>query len=219
MPLSAISSMAMRQVLAELVEAYGPQEAIALEAAGGVDVLRRIEAGEAFDVVVLAREAIDRLAAGGRVDPASRVDLARSRAALAVRAGAPHPRIDTGAAVRDALAGARVAYSTGPSGRHLLRLVERWGIAPRLVEAPPGIPVARLLACGEADIGMQQASELLGQPGIAVIGVLPPEIEEVTVFAGAVGSASARRDGATGFLAHCASPAAAAAKRRHGMEA
>lgn len=210
--------MAMRHLLAELVESYEPQQ-VAVEAVGGVDALRRVEGGEAFDFVILARDAIDRLAGVGRVDPHSCIDLARSRIAIAVPAGAPRPAVASGTAVRDALLAAhRVGYSTGPSGRHLLRLVERWGIAPRLVEAPPGVPVASLLARRDADLGVQQLSELIHAPGVDVVGVLPPDVEEVTVFAGAVAAGSVQPAAAAAFLAYCASPASGDAKRRHGME-
>ena len=99
--------------------------------------------------------------------------------------------------MRDAvLAARRIGYSTGPSGRHLARLLERWGIAsaigPRLVEAPPGVPVGTLVARGDVDLGLQQLSELMHVPGVDVVGVLPPEIQEVTVFAGAVCARSAQ---------------------------
>lgn len=215
--LSGISSMAMRQVLAELEVTY--DERVALAAAGGVEVERRIEAGEAFDFVVLAADAIDRLAAAGRVDAGTRIALARSRVAIAVVTGALRPRIDSADAVRAALAGARaVGYSTGPSGRHLLRLVEQWGIAPRLVQAPPGVPVGTLIARGEVDIGVQQMSELVGVPGVDVVGALPRDIEEITVFAGAVCASASRRDAAKAWLAYCASPATAGIKQRHGLD-
>ena len=115
-----------------------------------------------------------------------------------------------------------IGNSTGPSGAHLARLLERWGIAdivaPRLVQAPPGVPVGALVARGDADLGFQQLSELMDVPGLDIVGALPPEIQEVTVFAGAVCSASTRREDAAALLAYLASPDASSAKRRHGME-
>src|SRR5260221_14446543 len=93
--LTGISSMATRQVLAELAVAFERQsgQRVAIESVGGVDALRRIEAGETFDCVVLASDAIDKLAAGGRLDPGNRVDIGRSRVAIALAAGAPPPCI------------------------------------------------------------------------------------------------------------------------------
>ncbi len=222
--LAGISSMAVRQVLAELALDYRSRtgETVTVESVGGIDAARRVASGEAFDFVVLARQALDDLAASGHVVPDSRIDIARSGIAVAVRSGAPHPDIGTEPLLRDTLLAARaVGYSTGPSGRHLMRLVDRWGVAerllPRLVEAPAGVPVASLVAKGDVDLGFQQASELLGVPGIDIVGELPPGAQLVTAFA--AGVCSAARADARPWLAFCASEDAAAAKRRHGMSA
>jgi molybdate transport system substrate-binding protein len=224
-PITGISSMAMRQVLSELGDAYRLQSGarMALECVGGVDALRRVQAGEAFDFVVLAADAIEQLGASGRVDRASRTALARSAIAIAVAAGAPRPDIASEPAVRRAVLNARkIGYSTGPSGAYLARLFERWGIAetiaPRLVQAPPGVPVATLLARGDVELGFQQLSELMDVPGVDVIGPLPPEIQAVTTFSGAICASSKRPEAARAFLSFLASPAADAAKRRRGME-
>src|SRR5947209_7618166 len=120
--LTGISSMATCHVLAELVDAYEQQsgQAVAVVAVGGVDAARRVKDGEAFDFVVLATDAIERLTAVGRVDPESRTDLARSAVAIAVAAGATRPDISNESALRDAvLRAAGIGYSTGPSGAHL----------------------------------------------------------------------------------------------------
>ncbi|MEP7069807.1 MAG: substrate-binding domain-containing protein [Usitatibacter sp.] len=223
--LAGISSMAMRHVLAELGDAYGQRtsETVTIVSVGGVDAARRVGAGEAFDFVVLAADAIEQLAAGGRVDPDSRVDLARSSVAMAVAAGAPRPDLSSESAVRDALLHARsIGYSTGPSGAHLKRLVERWGIADavaaRMVQASPGIPVGTLVARGEVELGFQQLSELMDEEGIELLGTLPPEVQAVTIFSAAVCSASTRPEAAKAALSFLASREADAVKRRHGME-
>ena len=99
---------------------------------GGVDAARRVHDGEAFDVVVLAADAIDKLVAAGRIVAGSQTELVRSGVAIAVRRGAPRPGIDTEEALREAVLAARtVGYSTGPSGVALQKLFERWGIAER----------------------------------------------------------------------------------------
>src|SRR5204862_8314473 len=176
---TGISSMAMRHVLAELGDAYEQQsgQPVVIVSVGGVDAARRVADGEAFDFVVLASDAIERLEAGGRVDPGSRTDLARSAVAIAVAAGATRPDVSTESAIRDAVLRARsIGYSTGPSGAHLVRLFERWGIAdaiaPRSVQASPGVPVGTLVARGDVELGFQQLSELMHVPGIDVIGLL-----------------------------------------------
>ena len=223
--ITGISSMAVRQVLAELADAYAQHsgQSVSIESVGGVDALRRVREGEAFDVVVLAADAIEQLAAVGRVDPASRIDLARSGVAIAVAAGAPRPDIASESALRDAVLRARtIGYSTGPSGAHLVRLFKRWGIAdaiaPRIVQASPGIPVGTLVVRGEVELGFQQLSELLHMPGLDVVGPLPAEIQVVTVFSAAVCTASSRAAAARKLLSFLASAQADAAKRRHGME-
>jgi molybdate transport system substrate-binding protein len=194
-----------------------------MESVGGVDAARRVRAGEAFDFVVLASTAIEALAAEGRIDPRSRIDFARSGIAIAVKAGAPHPEIGDEAAIRQAvLAANTIGYSTGPSGVHLVRLFGRWGIAetiaPRMVQAPPGVPVGTLVARGEVELGFQQRSELIHVPGVDVVGELPPEIQAITTFSAAACTASTRHAAANAWLRFLASSEADAAKRRHGME-
>jgi len=224
-PIRGICSMAMRHVLADLAAAYEKQSGttIAITAMGGVDAARRVEAADPFDFVVLAADAIERLARLGSVDAASRTDLARSGVALAIPAGAVRPDISNESAVRDAVMRARrVGYSTGPSGQYLLRLFERWGIADaiasRIVQAAPGVAVGTLLARGEIDVGFQQLSELVHVPGIDVVGPLPPEIQFMTTFSGAVCVVSKQHAATVTFLSFLASPTADRAKRREGME-
>ncbi|SEE93297.1 molybdate transport system substrate-binding protein [Burkholderia sp. WP9] len=224
-PIIGISSMATRQVLAELIEEYGRLSGrrVAIESVGGVAAARRVQEGEPFDIVVLASDAIDRLAAAGRIDPASHTDLVRSGVAIAVASGSLRPDIGTEAALRDAILAARsIGYSTGPSGSHLSRLFRRWGIdetiASRIVQAPPGVPVGTLVARGEVEIGFQQLGELMHLPGIDIIGSLPPEVQIITVFSAAVCTASRQKDASRALLSFLASPGTAPAKRRHGME-
>jgi molybdate transport system substrate-binding protein len=225
MPIQGISSMATRQVLAELASAYAARggDAVAIESVGGVDAAKRVAAGEAFDAVFLAADAIDKLVAGGSVVAGSRVDLVRSDVAVAVKQGASRPDLSTEEAVKAAvLAAPTLGYSTGPSGTALLRLFERWEIAeqvrPKIVQAPPGVPVGSLVARGEVALGFQQRSELIHLPGIDVVGGLPDAIQIVTVFSGAVCAASKQQDAVRDLLAFMASAGAADAKRRQGMQ-
>lgn len=220
--------MATRQVLAELAAGFEQQGGcpVTIESVGGVDAAKRVQAGEAFDLVILGSDAIDKLIAAGHLQPGSRVDLVRSGVAVAVRAGEPLPDIGSEDAVKQAVLAARsVSFSTGPSGVALAALFERWGIAdeikPRLVQAPPGVPVGTLVARGEVALGFQQLSELLHVPGITIAGPLPPEIQITTTFSAGLpvglvpGSAQAQQVQA--LLAYMTSPQAAEAKRRQGM--
>jgi molybdate transport system substrate-binding protein len=218
--------MATRRLLADLVAAFAatsPDSEVLVESVGGVDAAKRIAAGEAFDGVVLASGAIDTLSAQGHVVAGSRVDLVRSPMAAAIPAGAARPSIETDEAVRQAVLSARhIGYSTGPSGDHLLVLFDRWGVGAvvkdRLVQARPGIPVASLVASGEADLGFQQLSELLNVGGIEILGLLPEAIQGTTTFSGGIARASTQVERVREVLAFMASPAVASIKRTHGME-
>jgi molybdate transport system substrate-binding protein len=224
--LRLISSMATRALLADLREAWlvlRPDIALDIESVGGVDAARRVQAGEAVDAVVLAAGAIDQLTAAGRIVPGTRADLVRSGVAVAVRAGDPAPDIGSEDAVRQAVLAARsVSFSTGPSGVHLQQVFDRWGIAdeirPRLVQAPPGVPVGSLVASGEVELGFQQLAELMNLPGIRVLGPLPPAIQIITVFSAGLSITSTQADAVRAFLAWAVSPATTDIKRRNGME-
>ena len=224
--LKLISSMATRQVLTDLAATWQKSSGVevAIESVGGVDAAKRVQAGEAFDGVVLASDAIDKLIAGGLVVVGSRIDLVRSSVAVAVKAGAPELDISTEAALRSAIAAApTIGYSTGPSGVALVKLFERWGmadaLAPRIVQAPPGVPVGSLVARGDVALGFQQLSELMHLEGITVVGTLPEAVSITTVFSAGICTASSQRGMLARLFAFMASPEAAANKRRHGMDA
>jgi molybdate transport system substrate-binding protein len=224
--LKVLSSMATRELLGELISQYQrlAGQAVNSEAAGGVDVAKRVRAGEAVDVVILSSTAIDSLIAAGSLLPDSRTDLVKSGVAIAVRAGAPRPDISTEEAVKRAVLAARtLSYSTGPSGVYLEKLFERWGILEeiraRIVVPPPGVPVGSLIASGKAELGFQQLSELMSLPGIEVLGALPESIQTITVFSGGISSGCARPELARALLDYLVGPSVAQIKRRHGMEA
>jgi molybdate transport system substrate-binding protein len=232
--LRIISSMATKQLLADLIDLYQHTQRqaspglhvqeIALESVGGIDAAKRVQAGEAFDIVALASSAIDQLMAAGKVVPGSRVDVVNSGVAVAVQTGAAHPDISSEAAVKQAvLAAPTLGYSTGPSGVQLAKLFERWGIAAqiqsRIVTAPPGVPVGSLVAKGEVALGFQQLSELVNQPGIDVLGPLPPAIQITTTFSAGLAATSTQPEAARKLLAFFVSPGTMEIKRSNGMEA
>ncbi len=221
--------MATRQLLAELASGFEQRSGcrVAIEAVGGVDAAKRVMAGEAFDVVVLASDAIDKLLAAGHLQAGSKVDLVRSGVAACVRAGTPLPDISSEDAVKRAVLAARsISCSTGPSGVALARLFERWGIAAdiagRMMQAPPGVPVGALVARGEVELGFQQLSELLHVEGITVVGPLPPAIQITTVFSAGIHAGvpadSAQFDQVKALLDYMRSPQALEAKQRQGMD-
>jgi molybdate transport system substrate-binding protein len=120
------------------------------------------------------------------------------------------------------MAASTIGYSTGPSGDHLIALFTKWGVndvlKDHLVQARPGVPVASLVASGEAALGFQQFSELMNVAGVDVVGLLPKSIEGVTTFSAGVTRASARPDRALAILEFMVSPEVAALKKQHGME-
>ena len=221
-----LSSMATREVLSRLIAAYADipgTPMVQLESAGGVDVARRVLSGDAVDIVVLARGAIDQLIDGGQLRDGSRFDLAKSGMAVAVKVGGSRPDIGSEAALRKAILAARsLGYSTGPSGNHLVKLFEQWGIkeqiASRIVQAPAGVPVATLVARGEAELGFQQLSELLHVPGVEVLGSMPGETQSITTFSAAVSASCNRAPEVRALLEFLAGPQADAIKREQGME-
>jgi molybdate transport system substrate-binding protein len=123
---------------------------------------------------------------------------------------------------RAVLAARTVGFSTGPSGTHLARLFERWGIAEqiqgRLVQAPPGVPVGSLVASGEIELGFQQLSELMHQGGISVLGALPEGMAFITTFSAGLCPGSTRADSVRAMLRFMTCTDSIAAKQRHGME-
>ena len=217
--------MATKQILADLVALYQTRtgQTVVVESVGGVDAAKRVQAGEAFDLVILARNAMDTLHAAGKLADGSLRDLVVSGVGVAVQSGTPHPDITSEGAVKQAvLAAPTLGYSTGPSGVQLAQLFERWGIAdvvkPRIVKAPPGVPVGALIARGEVALGFQQLSELLNVTGIDLVGMLPPAIEIITSFSGAVTATCKQPEAASDLLRFMASPECAATIRQNGMD-
>jgi molybdate transport system substrate-binding protein len=220
--LVGLSSMATRHILTDLARDYESQTGVRVEirSMGGVEAAKLVQAGEATDIVVLASKVMTSLEAEGHLVKGSTKDFARSEIGIAVRLGLALPSVADEQAVKQAMLNARkICYSTGPSGDHLKALCEKWGVPlARTLVAPPGVPVAALVANGEADLGFQQLSELIGQPGIEIVGPLPPQIQAVTVFSAGVASKSSDPEAARALVAYLASVETDRAKRRHGMK-
>lgn len=217
--------MATRALLADLAASFAASGGAQIEftSIGGVDAARRVASGEAFDLVVLASDALAQLVTQGHVVADSACDLVRSSVAVAVPAGAPAPDIGSEAALKHALLAAdKVGYSTGPSGTQLLALLARWGIQAqmqdRLVQAPPGVPVGSMLAQGQVSLGFQQRSELMDVDGILLLGDMPTGAEIHTLFSAGLCRVSAQAAAVHALLKYFVSPETAEAKRRQGMQ-
>ena len=222
--------MATRLLLAELTAHYTRDtgQPVEFESVGGVTAEQRILDGESFDVIMLAADAMERLAVAGKLDRTRIVGVVNSPIAVAVHPDVAAPDIHDPDAIRNAVLRARaVGYSTGPSGKYILRLLEQWGVSadedaagPRPTQARAGVPVGSLVASGEVDIGFQQLSELLNVDGIQLLGPLPAPLQMVTTFSAAPGAGTPdRQTAAQAFLKFLASPAAEPTKIAHGMTA
>jgi molybdate transport system substrate-binding protein len=183
----------------------------------------RLARGERADVVILAREALDRLVDAGRIVAASRVDLVRSRIGMAVKAGAKKPDISTEARFRQVLLDAKsIAYSDSASGVYIsTEMFKALGIADQVAgkaKMIPGTPVGEVVARGEAELGLQQISELLPVPGLTLVGPIPPAVQKVTVFAAGVTVKSVVQAIARQLVTYLSSEAAAKTIRRSGLD-
>jgi molybdate transport system substrate-binding protein len=220
-----LSTLALKGAVHRLADNYEASTATRIDAdfAPTLALLDRLRGGENADVVILTREGLDALTGEGRVVPASCVDLARSYVGIAVREGFPHPDIATEAALRKTLLAARsVAYSRlGASGIFFARLIERMGVAAEVnakaTITPSGFTAERLVT-GEADLAVQQISELKQVAGIEVVGSIPLELQTPAVFSAGRMTASSKIDASDRLLKYLASPEVAPVLRDTGLE-
>jgi molybdate transport system substrate-binding protein len=182
----------------------GTKPSITWGSAAGL--VKELASGADGDLAILGAEAIDDLINAGTVVAGSRVDLARSGIGLAVRKGAKKPDIGSPDALKAALLAAKtVAHSkTGMSGIYFPSVLARLGIADamagKIVMPDPGTPVGEVVARGEAEIGVQQISELLPVAGIEIIGPLPPALQKITTFSAGILSAAKEPDAAKALV-------------------
>jgi molybdate transport system substrate-binding protein len=220
-----LSTLALKGAVQNLA---GPFEAaggarIDADFAPTLGLLDRLQSGESADVVILTREGLDGLAAQGSVVAETCVDLARSYVGIAVKAGADHPDIATVTALRATLLGAKsVAYSRiGASGIFFAQLIERIGIA-HLINArakivPSGL-TATLLVAGEAELAVQQLSELMQVDGVELVGPIPRELQTAAVFSAGRLAASVKAVQSDALLKYLASAEVAPVLRAAGLE-
>jgi molybdate transport system substrate-binding protein len=187
-----------------------------------VQMMSRLKGGETVDLVIMAAGAIDELIKLGKIAPGSRVDLAKSGVGVAVRAGAPRPDISSGEALKRAVLAAKsIVYSHGPSGVYIAGLFQRMGIAEELkskIKQVQGEPAGAVVARGEAEIGFQQMSELLPVPGIDLLGPLPADVQQITLFSAGLHVGAKEPDAARALVKFMTAPAAVPVIRKKGME-
>ena len=219
-----LSTLALMGAVRSFAGRYQAAAGVRIDAdfAPTIGLLDRLRGGENADVVILTKQALNDLASQGAVVADSCVDLARSYVGIAVKAGADHPDIATEVALRAALLGARIAYSRiGASGIFFAALIERLGIAGEVNARARIIPsglTAELLVSGEADLAVQQLSELKLVAGIEVVGPIPPHLQTPAVFSAGRLAASGRAVQSGALLKYLASPEVAPALRDSGLE-
>ena len=213
-----------------LAPQFTAQTGIAVESAYGssmgaspTSIPNRLSKGEKADVVILARSALDQLASQGLVRPGSQIDLVRSAVGVAVKQGAPLPDISTEDKLRQVLLKAKsIAYSASASGSYYeTQMLKKLGIEAQVLPKSRKIVTERvgtIVARGEAEIGLQQVSELLPIAGISYVGTLPDSVQHYTVFSAGTASGSTNPQGLEQLLKFYTSPAAHKAIRDTGLE-
>jgi molybdate transport system substrate-binding protein len=220
-----ISSTAMREVVEELAAMFERTSGhkVTMDFQSGVDTSAKIEAGAVADLVVTTPQAIDELVKDGKIVAGSRVNFVQSGVGVAVRAGARKPDISTPAAFKQAMLAAQsVGISKGPSGVYLMSIMARLGIADQVkakgVTPELGQRVGNLVARGEAEIGVQQITELLPIAGIDFLGPLPNELQTKIGYATARPLTARQPEAAAALVKFLSSESAVPVMKKMGLE-
>jgi molybdate transport system substrate-binding protein len=220
-----LASAALKGAYLELLPQFEKESGhkVTVTWAGTPDILKRVAAGEAADLVISGSSGTDELIKQGKLVAGSRANFAKSGVGVAVRAGAPKPDISSADAVKQSVLSAKsVAYSAGASGTYIASMFQKMGISDQVkskrATMKPGEPVGEVVARGDAEIGFQQVSELVPVKGIQYLGPLPAELQNITVFSGGLHSGSQEPDATTALIKFLTAPAAMPAIKEHGLE-
>ena len=223
--IKVIASGATKEIINEILPAFEKNSGhkVAIEFTGTANIKKRIAAGETYDLVIVGAPEIDAFAQQGKIASGTRTDLMKSGVGVAVRSGASKPDIGSSEALKKTLLAAKsIGYSSGPSGDHMVNLVERMGIAdqvkPKMKQVPSGSRISTMIESGEAEIGFQQISELIHENGIDYIGPLPSEVQKITVYAAGLHTGAREPEAAKALVKALAAPDAATLIKAHGME-
>jgi molybdate transport system substrate-binding protein len=212
---------AVRDLAPAFERATGHKVVVSFELAPAL--ASKISSDAPADIVTHYPDAVDDLINKGKVLPGTRAVFARAGIGVAVKAGAPKPDIGSTEAFKRAMLAAKsVAYSrAGASGLYSAKLMERLGIADAVkpkTKLVDGVPVAEVVAKGEAEIGLQQINVILPVAGIDYVGPLPPELQDYVVFAAGVLAVSKEPDAAKTMVRFMSAPEAAPLISKSGME-
>jgi molybdate transport system substrate-binding protein len=219
-----LSTYAFKGAVIQLAEPFRSLSGIAIDAefAPTLGLLKRLRDGETADVLILTQEGLDELIEEGTVAADSKRDLARSYVGIAVKAGAPHPDISSEATLVASLLAARsVAYSkSGASGIYFAQLIGRLGIASKInakATVTAGLTAERLIT-EDADLAVQQISELMQVAGVEIVGPIPLSLQTAAVFSAGTMTGSTRQREAGRLLCYLASAEVAPLFRACGLE-
>ena len=227
--IKVLATIGVQSVMEELAPRFEKASGHKLTITFGLGgaLAKRVQDGEAADLLIGPRGAIDGLIKAGRLEPGSDSNLARSSVGVAVRKGAPKPDISTPDALKRALLAAKsISYSNpafgGASGVHFGKVIERLGIVEEMKAKtrfpPEGGFTARLLANGDAELAVQQIGELISIPDVELLGPLPGELQSVTTFAAAIPSAAHQPHAARALIEYLQSPETAAVMKAKGLD-
>ncbi|MDR3419964.1 MAG: substrate-binding domain-containing protein [Xanthobacteraceae bacterium] len=222
--INVLSGGAMRRFMADAVPLFERESGntVRIRFALTREMKAEIEAGAAFDVALLPRSAIDQLVQSGKVAPGTPVDVVRSLVGLMVRAGEPAPDFATVEAFKSLLRRAKsISYSKGPSGEYVAALLQRLDLAADMQNKTVfaiGRPVGEVIACGEAEIGMQQIIENQPVKGAHLVGPLPKELGNFVAYTAGFAAGAAHSAPARALVAFLASPEVVRIIRAKGME-
>ena len=227
--INALISTALKSAMDELLPSFEREHGHTIRASYGPSgaLIPRFNAGQPADVFLTDSAAIDELIRQGKVVP-GRSDLARTGIGIAVRRGAPKPDVSSPEALKQALLAARSVGHAAPAGGsitapHIMRMFQQLGIAAemapkvRLAAGGPNGRVSVLISSGEAEIGLQQVSELMSNPDVEVIGMLPPELQQVTTYSAGIATSAKEPDAARVLIHFLAAPDAIAIYKLRGL--
>ena len=227
--INALISTALKSAMDELLPSFEREHGHTIRASYGPSgaLIPRFNAGQPADIFLTDSAAIDELIKEGKVVP-GRSDLARTGIGIAVRRGAPKPDVSSPEALKQALLAARSVGHAAPAGGsitapHIMRMFEQLGIAAemapkvRLAAGGPNGRVSVLISSGEAEIGLQQVSELMSNPDVEVIGMLPPELQQVTTYSAGIATSAKEPDAARVLIHFLAAPDAIAIYKLRGL--
>jgi molybdate transport system substrate-binding protein len=226
--IKVLTAGAFKQVVLALVPDFEKQtgDKVTIDNGTTGELKKRIEGGEAFDVVVITPAVVDEFIANGKVAAGSKINLASVGVGVVVKEGAPKPDISTVEAFKNALLAAKsVAYidpaSGGSSGIYVEKLLVKLGIADQIkpkAKLKNGGYVADLIASGDAEIGVHQISEIVPVKGVSLVGPLPKEIQSTTTYAAGLSASAKDKDAADELIKYLSGPDAAVVLKSKGMD-